>query len=1122
MNKKILILLIFFTAAFAEVQREIIFETNEATDRIVLPNEIIDANSIEIMTEKFLPNWRFASENNTIYFSENISANQKINIKYSALHSGILKTYGLNLPKFSEADGGAVHFENNIATGDGSADISFEGTKTIGVSIGSNGEVMMEQSLYVEIFGYIDSVTKISAHINDQSSSLDGQTSEIGELDRIYLKVENPRWSAIAGDLEIRSIQNGILREFYTPKGIFAELKNDNIGRNNSAFAGISGTKSGYNRFVGVSGIQNGRFNLQPNRNTAVVQIISGSVRVLIDGVLQTENENYVVDYELANVRFTAKTPILREQIIEIHYKYRDFDYNSFSTGTQHRFSLLDSTLNFDFSFFFTKDIFESGEREWTQEEISKIKNAGNQSPKFLLGNKIHRNDVLRVQAFRRLYSLDENGKYRWESDPETVYLQKDLYAVNFQFAERDSGEYLPVLLHYYNELLKHFRRDYLDSIRAFSQNSVLGDVYLYVGKGNGYYSAYGEIILPSQSVKSEVSINYEPSEQLAFNITIAGENFDVNTMSEIDDGNNNFAGFKTDLFISSNPDRNFLVKDRFSSANAGELFVDNILDKRELEHKWGISPQVSSYSLWENMFYGGFHRYFLLKSGYGRSNSTTDFVSQRISGGIESGREISFGFDYLFAKRIVEQGSGAGSDGRQQNADISFDLGRFDLNFGAEESWYKNNFIRDFESYQYYTGEFASGVSAENKDKNLSGLVRFRQFNRSNHSDKHILADKIFRDILISASTDRETSENHRIKADGSIIIRDEKTGKGTDFLLSLYDQIYSSDFSKGLNTKWNLGVETRSESRWEYIKVPDGTGTHIKDPITGNFVVFPFGDYVAREIWVHDGLYNRRFTANDFEIFWYKNMRNIRLSGSFEANSKMEASDKWYQYLPVLPNFHEELRDDALYSGVFYNQFLSFLPAQIPEISYDLRLGTGKSIDNSNFRQYFDGRHNFLYRWERFHLGLENKGFVERKKNESGFNNYNFLIKDMSFKPLQNFVLLNWLHLFLEEMGGLTSNNEVSGTYAGIRPGVKFLPRNAGSAEISYNYARVNFDGELFFNMADGFAKDDNHRISATLGIRANDKLRFFGFVRGDKNQKTADDWRFSASLNMEIMIK
>ena len=214
--KKVIITLFFLIAAvFGAQQREFIFIFDTSVNRIALPNVIVDPNSVRIICEQpcEIPNWRFVAENNAVVFAEEVRAGQEINIEYTELFPGISRTYGLNLPVFvsdasaSLSDRWGAGFEGSNRSLSGAEAINFEGTKTIGVSVGSNGEVAMEQTLRVEIYGYIDSNTRISAFIDDQSSSLDGQTSEIGELDRIYMKVENfgadglPRWSAIVGDL---------------------------------------------------------------------------------------------------------------------------------------------------------------------------------------------------------------------------------------------------------------------------------------------------------------------------------------------------------------------------------------------------------------------------------------------------------------------------------------------------------------------------------------------------------------------------------------------------------------------------------------------------------------------------------------------------------------------------------------------------------------------------------------------------------------------------------------------------------------------------------------------------------------------------------------------------------
>ena len=1113
MKKVIIVFFHLILFAFGGIQREFIFLSDVPTEKITLPNVIIEHNSVKIDCDCELPNWRFIEENNAIYFASEIKAGQEIRIQYSVLYSGISKTYGLNMPVYDskvESKDFELPSIDSKQFASQRSELNFEGTKTIGVSIGSNGEIAMEQSLKVEILGEIDGNTRISAYIDDQSSSLDGQTSEIGELDKIYLKVENPRWSAIVGDLEIKSKENGILKEFYTPKGFFAELKNAQIGRKNNAFAGISGTKSGYKKFLPAAGLQGGIYNLT-GKDGSNVYLITNSVEVLIDGKTLKEDENYIVDYELSSLKFTAKTPIKSGQIIEIYYKYRDFEYNGFLTGTQNRFSLLDSSLNFDISLFFDRDIFESSQRNFTRSELDEIKKSGNNPPLLMLGSKIHKNDVLKEQAFNRIYFLDENGIYRWESNPEDVYFFKDLYSVKFQ--RLHGGGYDPYYSYERERFLQYgYSKEFLDGVEN-AASSVLDFIYLYVGAGFGEYSAFGEIAMPAQSVKSEISINYSPSEQLKINITAAGENLDPNSFSEIDDKYNNSAGFDADMFISSALDKNFAVKNEFKASRAGELFVNKILDNYELSRNWGIEDSAK-YSLWENMFYVGFQKKLLLKGGYGRANSNVTQVgenvaaAQRISAGFESGKETPFDFNYLYTMRNSE----TKKDGRIQNAEIGFNLGKNRINLFAREDWFLN-------AAQNYDGKIEAGISTDNASKKFSSSFVYKEDGVSTQNS-HINRKRTLQTLAFSSELNAEFSKNHSLTSAGSFIYEETPQSGGSTFLLSVNDAITSDDYSNGVNSYWDLSSESKNERRWEYIKVPDGTGTHIKDTIFGGFVEKEFGDYAAREIAVSGGDSLSLFVRNNFGVNWYYNTKKgFRFSGILtnDCDVRDEKNGNFLIFLPFAAAINEELRSKISYSMISYNQYLSILPSDFPEIKANIRLGASKNSDAQKDRRLLDGESDFLYMWEKFHLGFSNGEFIEETKGSDGLT---LLIKEINVKPLQNFVVRHWFNIFFEETFGWMEKDN-SGDYSAIRGGLKFLPKNSGSAEISYTYSYIDFAGELRFNMADGFAVKDNNRISALLGIKANEHLRFSGFVRGDKNRDTAQKWRFSASLNAEIAI-
>jgi hypothetical protein len=513
-------------------------------------------------------------------------------------------------------------------------------------------------------------------------------------------------------------------------------------------------------------------------------------------------------------------------------------------------------------------------------------------------------------------------------------------------------------------------------------------------------------------------------------------------------------------------------------------------------------------------MFYAGFQRYFFLKGGYGRAE-TDDENAQRISGGFESGKETPFDFDYLYTNRISKENQG----GRIQNARLGFDLGKNYLSLFAREDWFLNK-------NQNYDGIIESGVSLNNTLDGYSASFVYKERGTS-AQDLHFSRERELYSLAFSAALSRDFSQNHSLSSAGSYIYEENRDRKFSAFLLSLDDKIVSSDFSKGINTSWDLSSETRNERRWEYIRVPAGTGTHIKDTIFGGFVEKEFGDYVAREVIVSGDNSLDFFVRNNFLISWYYSTKNgLRFSGTLANDCELadEKGDDWFIYLPFAANINKNLREKISYSMISYNQYLSIFPAKVPEIKSNIRLGASKNTDLQKNRRILEEESDFLYHWSRFHLGFSNKGFIEETSSasQSVTRNAELLIKDINLKPIQNFVVLDWLNVFLEETFGKTIKNDIEGTYSALRGGFRFLPQNAGTAEISYTYAYVDFAGELRFNMADGFALGNNHRIGAFMGIRAGEHLRFSGFVRGDKNKDTMEKWRFSMSINAEIAIR
>ena len=80
---------------------------------------------------------------------------------------------------------------------------------------------------------------------------------------------------------------------------------------------------------MGVDGVQ-GPYRLRSNQGSKDISIISASEKIWVDGELMIRGANYdyVIDYSLAEITFTAKRLIHSDIDIFVEYEYVDGQYS--------------------------------------------------------------------------------------------------------------------------------------------------------------------------------------------------------------------------------------------------------------------------------------------------------------------------------------------------------------------------------------------------------------------------------------------------------------------------------------------------------------------------------------------------------------------------------------------------------------------------------------------------------------------------------------------------------------------------------------------------------------------------------------------------------------------------
>jgi hypothetical protein len=201
------------------------------------------------------------------------------------------------------------------------------GSKSVGIQVGHDGEPAVEQSLRVTLFGTISEGIEVNGVLSDQSVPFqpEGTTTELDEIDKVYVEVKGDDFRARLGDQVLRQEEGEWVRFERKASGARGEAQRWGGGVD---LAGLV-TKGRFatQRIVGQEGNQ-GPYLLH-QQGAANILILAGSERVWIDGVVMVRgaDRDYVIDYETGEVTFTARRLITSEQEIIVDYEYSTDQY---------------------------------------------------------------------------------------------------------------------------------------------------------------------------------------------------------------------------------------------------------------------------------------------------------------------------------------------------------------------------------------------------------------------------------------------------------------------------------------------------------------------------------------------------------------------------------------------------------------------------------------------------------------------------------------------------------------------------------------------------------------------------------------------------------------------------